>query len=455
MSLLLEPTSPPLALRSTDALPGEAVNHVRRRMMLEFCKWDPQVGDVSTIAPFALLMPRSEWEYLAQSAEALAAETMALEAALLDRPELHRELAVPRVLRNLLNSERESLTPPALRIMRFDFHPTADGWRISEVNSDVPGGFSEASALPALMNEHYPHATTAGNPAAVYVEALSRHGRSIALLSAPGFMEDQQIVANLARLLRARGRDAHPVQPHQLQWSGGRAFVETAWHRGPVDAIVRFYQAEWLARLPRRVRWQPLFAGGLTPVVNPPAAVLSESKRLPLVWDRLNVSVRNWRRFLPETRDPRDVPWRRDERWLLKTAYCNNGDSVTLRHLTPRKQWHKTCLDVWLNPRQWVAQQRFDTTPIDTPSGPMFACIGVYVIDDRACGIYARLSPQPVIRYDAVDVAVLIDQNASTRACHPERTREGSASPRSHPDASEYLSMTACAASAIREGEQP
>ena len=59
-------------------------------------------------------------------------------------------------------------TPAAARVMRFDFHWTPDGWRISEVNSDVPGGFSEASELPLLMTPHYPGAQAAGNPGAAW-----------------------------------------------------------------------------------------------------------------------------------------------------------------------------------------------------------------------------------------------------------------------------------------------
>ena len=47
---------------------------------------------------------------------------------------------------------------------------------------------------------------------------------------------------------------------------------------------------------------------------------------------------------------------------------------------------------------------------IDTPHGQMFPCLGVYTIDGRACGIYGRLSPRPVITYEAIDIAVLIDQ---------------------------------------------
>ena len=38
-----------------------------------------------------------------------------------------------------------------IRLMRYDFHPTIDGkWAVSEVNSDVPGGFAESSLLPEL-----------------------------------------------------------------------------------------------------------------------------------------------------------------------------------------------------------------------------------------------------------------------------------------------------------------
>jgi hypothetical protein len=226
---------------------------------------------------------------------------------------------------------------------------------------------------------------------------------------APGFMEDQQVVAGLASRLRDRGVRSILVEPAHLRWSGERAHVGTRAYQGPVDALVRFYQGEWLATLPRAVDWRRLFAGGATPVANPGIAILSESKRLPLVWDRLGVACPTWRRALPETRDARDVPWARDEGWVLKSAYCNTGDSVTLRELVTPASWIARSLEARVMARSWVAQRRFVTTPIDTPAGKMFPCVGVYTIDGRACGLYGRLSPQPVIDYAAIDVAVLVD----------------------------------------------
>jgi hypothetical protein len=79
----------------------------------------------------------------------------------------------------------------------IDFHPTPDGWRLSEVNSDVPGGYSEASFFTGLMADHFPDAHPAGNPASVFTEALVRSvgaGATIALLSAPGSWRSEIMV---------------------------------------------------------------------------------------------------------------------------------------------------------------------------------------------------------------------------------------------------------------------
>lgn len=395
----------PRLLRATETVPAANFAGIRRRMMLEYCKWDSQVGDVSTLAPFALQMPQMMWRELSSAAEQLAAETLQLESALLQRPDLRRRLGLPQALERLFRSSLP-LTPAAARVMRFDFHLTSDGWRISEVNSDVPGGFTEASAFAAMMAEQL-GGQLPGNPAAEYADALAANGKRIVLITAAGFIEDQQVVAGLSRLLEMRGCDAILAQPQQLSWRDGGALLANR----PIDAVVRFYQAEWLAKLPRRTGWTNLFVAGRTPVANPPASALSESKRLPLLWDELNVPVPAWRRYLPETRDPRDVPWRTDERWLVKTAYCNTGDSVTLRERATQKQWRSTRLDVFFRPRQWLAQRRFQTLAVETPLGELFPCIGVYTINGRAAGIYGRLSRGPVTDYAAIDVAVLLEES--------------------------------------------
>jgi hypothetical protein len=143
--------------------------------------------------------------------------------------------------------------------------------------------------------------------------------------------------------------------------------------------------------------------------------VIAESKRFPLLWDRLSTPLPRWRRLLPDTRDPREAPWRTDGAWLVKSALSNTGDEVCMQELMPRKEWRRTLRDVWLRPSRWLAQRRFRSVAVETPRGPMHACVGVYAIDGRAAGAYARLSPRPLIDFAAVDAALLVQDDDDER----------------------------------------
>ncbi len=400
-------------LRAEKAISPKVFSNLRRRTVLEGYKWDPQVGDIDTLSPFPLVLKSSVWKRIAAQAELLTAEAFAAEEEIAWRPELLGQLGLPRTLREVL-AERTPLTPAAGRVMRFDFHHTTRGWLISEVNSDVPGGFSEASFFTEMMAQHYPHFRPAGNPGAVWAHAVaeaSAPGGVVGLLSAPGYMEDHQVIAFLAARLRECGCRPFLAKPEQILWRDGMAHFDTAWHRGPLDAIVKFYQAEWLSRLPEKCGWRHLFRNGKTRVANPALAVISESKRFPLVWDKLSTPLPTWRALLPETCDPRNAPWSRDEEWLVKTAMCNTGDTVSIREWMQPAQWLRTRLAVQLSPGSWVAQRRFESVPVTTPAGPQHVCVGVYTVNGRAAGAYARLSNKPIINFAAVDVALLLDDD--------------------------------------------
>jgi glutathionylspermidine synthase len=386
-------------LRLGEALPRERRRAIRRRLELEHCKWDAQVGDRTALLGASLLLRRAAWEELAQLSECLFAETLALEQELLERPELHGELGVPRRLRALL---RGKLSPSAGRVMRFDFHPTPDGWRVSEVNSDVPGGYAEATHLSRLMAAEGPVGSAAGDPTAAVVAALraAAQGAPVGFVCAPGYMEDQQVVSQLAQ---AFGAESELLSLDQLTWVGGRARVDGR----ELGAIFRFFQAEWLAT--SAGAWPPLFGGGSTPVANPAPAVLSESKRLPLVWDRVKTPLPTWRQLLPETRELRAAPWATDDGWLLKSAYCNNGDTVSIRSALAASEWRKRSWRARLAPRGWLAQRRFEVLPLTDDEGALYPCIGVYVVNGAAAGVYARVTRGAVIDFAAADAALLID----------------------------------------------
>lgn len=388
---------------------------VRRRMLLEGCKWDSQVGDVCTLASFPLLISRRQWRALAGLAESLSRELFEAESRLIGRPELIGRLGLPRRLSALYGSPNpRPPTPAAARVLRYDFHPTADGWRLSEVNSDVPGGFTEASGFSALMADASGAGTPAGDPAEAWAEAVAAAvrrpgspGACVALLSAPGYMEDQQIVSLLVRLLGARGVEAHLAGPGQVLWHEGRARLESAWRQCALGAIIRFYQGEWLAALPPR-QWARLISGGFTPVGNPGVAILSESKRFPLLWDDLGLPMPTWRAVLPEVADVGELRGANAGDWVLKRAFCNTGDSVYAPDPNGGGAWLRALAESARRPADWVAQRRFVSRPVSTPIGPVHACLGVHVIEGRACGLYGRISPNPVMDFEAIDAAVLV-----------------------------------------------
>jgi hypothetical protein len=389
-------------------LDAAAFARIRRKLVLEHCKWDPQVADISTLADFPLLMPRRTWRTLARWAEALSAEAAEAETELLARPELWARLGLPARLRHALCRQPLPRAWLAPRAYRYDFHFTRTGWHVSECNADVPGGYAEASDYPALMAEHYPATAPAGDPGGAWAHAIAHAagGREVALLSAPGFMEDHQVVRYLAGRLQRLGVRAHCLQPHQIAWRGDAA----RWLGRALGAVVRFYQAEWLARLPSGSEWWRYFGGGGTPVLNPGSSITIESKRFPLTWDALSSHLRTWRCLLPLSVDPRRAPWRTDDGWLLKTALCNTGDTVSARSWLSPQAWAKAARSARWFPGRWVAQRRFEAVPVETPLGAALPCIGVYTIAGRAAGAYARLARGPVVDFAAVDVPLLIDE---------------------------------------------
>jgi glutathionylspermidine synthase len=386
---------------------------IRRRMVLEFCKWDPQVEDVSTLCPYPLLLLQEAWNQLIHWSEQLADETLSLEAELLQRPDLLRQLGLPRRVRKLLSQSDVQPSASVARLMRFDFHWTTEGWKISEVNSDVPGGFIESSAFTQLMEQVTDSTMSPGDPAGVYADAIARAGiKSVGLIHATAYSDDRQVMTYLAERFRQRNVDAALGSPTDVFWAEGRAMLRCGSQVQNLDAVVRFFPGEWLPNLKQRRIWEPFFLGARTPISNPATALVSQSKRLPIVWDQLRTSVQTWKSLLPETVDPRRVSWKRDDRWVLKPALGRVGELVGLHGVTSGKEWQAIRRGATWWPEHWVAQERFHMQPLQGPSGSVYPVIGVYTVNRKVAGIYARLASQPLINHLAQDVAVLIPQPA-------------------------------------------
>lgn len=385
------------------------LGEIELTLNLRHPKWDTRVGGIRVLSPEPLLIRRDQWRRICSEAEEASRELMVLERGIACDEELKRLIGLPRSLREVVNGREPGSGP---RTLRYDFHPTQTGWVISEVNSDVPGGLLEASVLPRLYRR-YSGAVSAAPPDPLerWADAMEAHvgGGTAVLLSAPGYLEDEQVVRSLARVLSGRGFSARLIQhPSALQWAGGGASLRGEPSRR-VDLVVRFYQAEWLARLPGRTGWKRLFRdSGRIIVTNPALAVVSESKRLGLclsripdpvtdripevVTDQLWTGARSFDRLLPESREPAEIAGLPKEEWVLKAAYSNTGDEVHLGTHCGAREWSRLLGRARDEPCQWVAQRRFETVSLPSREGPVRPCVGVFVIDGRAAGAYVRLS---------------------------------------------------------------
>jgi glutathionylspermidine synthase len=303
------------------------------------------------------------------------------------------------------------------RVIRFDFHFTTEGWLISEANTDVPGGFIESCEFTQLMSACYPGTVMPGDTAAVYSEAIVRKlepNSQIGFVHATAYTDDRQVMFFLADRFSRCGLAGTLISPADLDWVNGYAKIEVSGER--LDGLIRFFPGEWLPNIPRRHKWEQFFYGSKTPISNPGYSLVSQSKRFPLIWDQLKTPMRTWKRLLPETRDPREVNWQDDDGWVLKPALGRVGEDIGMRGVTPEKEWYKIVRYVKRYPEYWIAQRRFSMFEIDAGDCKLYPCLGIFVIDGKASGIYGRISKKTLIDGQANDIAVIIRQMADNRS---------------------------------------
>jgi glutathionylspermidine synthase len=389
---------------------------LRIRVIFDFCKWDVQSEDHSVLASFPLLMEEETAKFLERAAEALAAEAIAAEREILQRPELLKKLGLPRKIQGALRDRQSSeWSDRAVRVMRFDFHFTTEGWRISEVNADVPGGFIEASGWNASWGSVIPETRIPVNTSEIYAQALAdliARDSQIALVHATAYSDDRQVMHYLGRCLEARGMRALPVSPVHIRWKNGSAELCASFGSGRLGAVVRFFPADWMPRLPGRESWEPYFSPTNTLLSNPGSAIIIQTKRFPLIWAELKSAIPTWRKLLPETREARHMKSLWDDYSILKPALGRVGEGIGMPGVTPHEELADIILSARSHADQWVSQRRFLAVPLATEKRAMYSCIGVFTIDGKAAGFYGRVAERPVIDQNAQDAAVLIVPNA-------------------------------------------
>jgi glutathionylspermidine synthase len=214
---------------------------------------------------------------------------------------------------------------------------------------------------------------------------------------------------HLARYFHRLGLRVCLLSPAHLRWEDGRAQIHSAFVSGWPDAIVRFFPAEWLPNLRDQKQWWPYFRVAKTVLSNPATAIVLQTKRFPLIWNRLRSDLSTWRKMLPETREPAAVNGAFDDNWVLKPALGRAGEGVGIRGITAKAELSKLLRRARRHPEEWIAQKRFEILPMLTEAGLKYPCIGVFTIGGRAAGFYGRIADTPIINQNAQDAAVLVN----------------------------------------------
>lgn len=393
-------------------IPEDQYTDYRYNVIFNAYKWDPQVEDHNTVAKQVLLIDKSTANQLEVLAEQLSEETMQMEEAMIKNLPLAKELGLPKDIRKSLSRLAGYNRESNVRLMRFDFHPTTAGWAVSEVNSDVPGGIAEASVLPVIASKYFEGYEPRKNIADILLNEFKKligNNGTVAFIHATSYADDRQVMEFIGDYFKKNGFNSIMASPDHIVWKNKKAISIIQGQEGEVDGIIRFFPLEWLANLPKSCDWKG-FYDCTTPSCNHPVAILTQPKRLPLVWDKLNVDVTTWKKLLPQTINPKSVD-PDDESWIFKPSLGRVGEGISIKEAVSEKELRSIKKSVKRHPNNWIAQQKFISQPIVTNDYQTHhVCIGVFTVNGKSAGFYGRISPFSRIDGRAKDIPILVSK---------------------------------------------
>jgi len=395
-------------------IPADKYEEYRLTLMFDCYKWDPQFLDHNTVAKYALVLTQEEHEKVKELTEKLDKETRAAEQFLNQHLELTKPLGLPRKMKKEVELMKDYDSEKHIRLMRYDFHPTVDGsWAVSEVNSDVPGGFAEGSLMPQAaikaIGTDYTYKNFGDNLVAAIQKKVPANGRII-LVHCTSYSDDRQVMQFLGDKLKGLGFQVIYAAADHLRFRDKKAICILDGNEGEVDAIIRFSPLEWVSDMKPK-HWEGYFDTE-TCSCNHPIAIFAQTKRFPFVWDVLEqngISMATWRELLPETLTVKAAKGK--EGYIYKPVYGRVGEMIGIKEACQADEYKQILREVKLTPKNYLAQKKFISQPLEGVNGETYhVCIGSYTVDTKHAGYYARISDTPRIDSNAADIPVLIER---------------------------------------------
>jgi hypothetical protein len=428
------PASDPAATRTAAAISVKSLAGrdplrspgLDRALVEEYLLFDACVGGARRVDVHPLVLPRSLHEAAIETATAACRVISDVAKAAHHSEEERARYGLADDVCRL--AEASFLSGDDAALVRLDLLYGADErFYVCEVNADCPGGHNEATGLPEL-------AQRAGffsglNPTRM-LDALAdrlcqlaqRPGPGqgvVALVYATAYAEDLQVCALLRRALLCRGVKAVLTPPTALRHKDG-----VLWALGSaVAALYRFYPTEYLQGQRNLDGIVAAVRGGGLRTLSSFAQIYAQSK---LAFARAFAQKRagalsaaaaeTLQRFVPETFEITEVERselvsRRDG-WVLKRALGRVGDEVFVGELFNDEEWSQivdaVLAAVTERGERFIAQRYVPQRPIATPFGDRLLTLGVYLLDGRFVGYFARVSEQSHVTHDTLCVPVFV-----------------------------------------------
>lgn len=395
-------------------IPKDKFNDYRLNALFDCYKWDPQFEDNNTLSKFVLVLTEDEYLLIKDLTEKLDEETRKAEVVINNNFKLAKKLDLPKKLYKDLKKMNNYDESNNIRLMRYDFHPTDEGFAVSEVNSDVPGGFAEASLLPklaikTLKSKDY-YSIDFGDILSSAIASKVKKGGKIMFVHCTCYSDDRQVMQYIGDKMESIGYKSIYGAADHLIFKDKRAYSILNGYEGEVDCIFRFTPLEWLKDIKPRT-WDGYF-DTLTLSCNHPVAIYAQTKRFPLIWkdlEKIGVDLSTWKELLPDTHSVSLFHKRKG--YIYKPACGRVGEDISIREACGEGEYKEIIKKVYRKPWKFIEQKKFISKPLVGPDGINYhLCLGSYSVMGSHAGFYARISEKTRIDSDACDIPVVIER---------------------------------------------
>ena len=395
-------------------IPKEKYDQYKIDAIFDCYKWDPQFLDNNTLSKYVLVLTEKEAKEVAKLTEQLDLETRQAEEYIIKNLKIAKKLLLPSKIIKEIRKMSNYNSKNNIRLTRYDFHPTANNkWVVSEVNSDVPGGFAEASLLPKLaiqvLNIKDCYSIDFGANLASIISSKIPPKGNIMFVHCTSYSDDRQVMQYIGDKMEENGFNSIYGAVDHVEFKDKKAFCILNGYNCNVDLIFRFTPLEWLIKVKPKT-WDGYF-DTLTPSCNHPISMFAQTKRFPLIWDDLEkqgISLTVWKKLLPKTTEVKNA----NGNYIYKPACGRVGEKISIKEACSDKEYKEILKDVSMHPKKYIAQEKFISKPIKGLSDKLYhVCLGSYAIDGKHAGFYARISDKPRIDSSAEDIPVIIKRD--------------------------------------------